>query len=155
VSASTADGAIASTFLSSQPINITLEFDLDRVDSAFTAGFDLVGYDSTVVFRTAFTDIEEGPRPKVVEGRNVLTCTIPPGLLNNGRYSISLRFSLHFIRWIAQEDQVLQFDVIADHGDSLFLNGQVRPGMISPILDWSVGTPPAVTANSAAAVPSR
>jgi lipopolysaccharide transport system ATP-binding protein len=151
VAATNARGVPSSTFLSSQPIHITMEFDLSAVDSAFSAGFELVAFDSTVVFRTDFTDASEEVRPVMTKGRNVLTCTIPPGLLNTGRYSISLRLSLHWIRWIVREDHVLQFDVIGDHGDSLFLNGQKRPGVINPILDWQAAWPSREAADSAAA----
>jgi hypothetical protein len=56
--------------------------------------------------------------------------------LNSGRYAIKLRIGLHWVRWIVRSDEVLQFDVIADHGDSLFLNDRARPGVVSPLLDW-------------------
>jgi hypothetical protein len=135
------DGQQASAFFSSKPMEITLEFDLAEVNSSFTAGFDLATIDGVVVFRSYFTDTVDDVSKIVKPGRNALRCTIPPGLLNSGRYLINLRVSLHWIKWIVLEDDVLQFDVIADHGESLFLNDHARPGVVAPILRWEAVTP--------------
>ncbi len=134
-------GTPATTFLTSQPIVVTIEFDLDRLDSALSAAFDLAAFDGSVVFRSAHTDMSESSRPRLVLGRNAVRCTIPPGLLNSGRYAINLRISLHMTKWLAFEDGVLSFDVVADHGESFFLNAQGRPGVVAPILSWSAVEP--------------
>lgn len=131
-----AEGRTSTSFFSSRPITLTLEFDLSAVDSAFIAGFDLATMDGVVVFRSYHTDLPDDAVPRLAVGRNAIRCTIPAGLLNSGRYIVNLRVSLHWTRWIVLEDNVLQFDVIADHGESLFLNDQSRPGVVSPILDW-------------------
>ena len=132
-----AEDRLSTSFFSSREIAITLEFDLARLDSAFIAGFDLATVDGTVVLRSYHTDLPEDAMPKLRVGRNAIRCTIPPGLLNSGRYVLHLRFSLHWTKWIAHVDSVLYFDVIADHGESLFLNDQARPGLVAPILDWA------------------
>jgi hypothetical protein len=54
------------------------------------------------------------------------------------------------IRSFVWEDDVLQFDVIADHGESLYLNQQGRPGVISPVLEWNEGAVGAAAADVAA-----
>jgi lipopolysaccharide transport system ATP-binding protein len=148
-------GDPATTFLSSQPIVVTLEFDLARLDSAFSAAFDLAASDGSVVFRSAHTDTSEASRPRLVVGRNAVQCTIPPGLLNSGRYAINTRLSLHMTRWIVHEDAVLQFDVVADHGESLFLNAQGRPGVVFPILSWNAVEPTVLVGREASTVPLR
>jgi lipopolysaccharide transport system ATP-binding protein len=130
------DGQTAAAFFSSRPITVTLEFDLAEVQSSFTAGFDLATLDGVVVFRSYLTDAVDEPAKLLKPGRNAIRCTIPPGLLNSGRYVINLRIGLHWIKWIAYVDDVMQFDVIADHGESLFLNDQARPGVVAPILQW-------------------
>jgi lipopolysaccharide transport system ATP-binding protein len=134
-------GEPATTFLSSQPIVVTLEFDLAATDSSFIAGFNLAAVDSTVVFHSGYTDMPETSRPRLVPGRNAIQCTIPPGLLNSGRYSINVRISLLNMQWIVHEDGVVNFDVIADHGESLFLNSPDRPGVVAPILAWNAVEP--------------
>jgi lipopolysaccharide transport system ATP-binding protein len=138
------EGAPAGSFGSSRPIQVALEFDLAHLDSAFIVAFDLVSSDGAVVFRASHTDADDLVRPALRLGRNALTCTIPSGLLNTGHYAINIRFSEHMTRWVVHEDGVLGFDVIADHGESLFLNAQGRPGVIAPILGWQSAEPETV-----------
>jgi lipopolysaccharide transport system ATP-binding protein len=135
------DGRLASTFFSSKPIEVTLEFDLAALDTSFTAGFDLASVDGVVVFRSYLTDLAEQDVPPLKVGRNAIRCTIPAGLLNSGRYLVNLRIGLHWVKWIVYSDDVLRFDVIADHGESLFLNDQARPGVVAPILSWEAVVP--------------
>jgi lipopolysaccharide transport system ATP-binding protein len=136
-------GEPSSTFLSSEPIYVTIEFDLVEVDNALTLGFDIAAYDASTVFRTFQSDTAEADRPALKPGRNALTCEIPAELLNSGRYFVNLRVAFQGIGWVAYPDQVLQFDVVADHGESLFLNDQTRPGVVAPILDWRTVDPTA------------
>jgi lipopolysaccharide transport system ATP-binding protein len=135
------EGKPSGSFFSRRPIHVVLELDLSRVDSSFIAGFDLGTTDGVVVFRSYTTDVAAEAAPRHVPGRNAIKCTIPPGLLNTGRYALHLRISLHWTRWIVLLDDALWFDVIADHGESLFLNDQTRPGVVAPILDWSTVEP--------------
>ena len=131
-------GNPSTSFFSSRPIHVTMEFDLARTDPSLTVGFDLVTVDGVPVFRSYQTDVSEHETPPLVAGRNALQCTIPPGLLNAGRYVLNLRVSLHGVKWIVHSDGVLYFDVVADHGESLFLNHpDGRPGVVAPVLGWT------------------
>ncbi len=73
-------GEPATTFLSSQPIVVTLEFDLatDRTRRSPRRSISST-VDGSVVFRSAHTDAPEASRPRLVQGRNAIRCTIPPG----------------------------------------------------------------------------
>lgn len=135
------NGNPSTSFFSSKPINVTLEFDLSRVDPAFIAGFDLATVDGVTVLRAYQTDVPEAGVPALRVGRNALTCMLPPGLLNTGRYVINLRFSLHWSKWIIFDSGCLYFEVVFDHGASLFLNDPARPGVIAPILAWEAVEP--------------
>jgi lipopolysaccharide transport system ATP-binding protein len=148
------EGRPGSSFFSSNPITVTLEFDLAEVNSSFTAGFDLATLDGVAVFRSYFTDVFEEPSKILKPGRNAIRCTIPVGLLNSGRYLINLRVSLHGTDSIVHADDVVQFDVIADHGESLFLNAQARPGVIAPIMEWKA-VEPATGADEIGLTPER
>jgi lipopolysaccharide transport system ATP-binding protein len=125
------------SFYSSQPIDITIEMDLAVDDPAFTIGIDLLTGDGVLAFTSYQRDVAESALPPFKRGRNAFRCTIPPGLLNGGRYMLNLRASLHNRRFIALEEGVLQFDVVVDHGDSIFLNAQARAGVILPTLEWA------------------
>jgi hypothetical protein len=131
----------ASSFFSSRPITVTIEFELTAIDPSFTLGFDLGSADGVVVFRSYITDTAEESAPRLSPGRNAVSCTIPPGLLNSGRYAVHLRVGLHWVKWIVHLDDALQFDVVADHGASLFLNDTARPGVVAPILAWEAVAP--------------
>jgi lipopolysaccharide transport system ATP-binding protein len=135
------DGEPAGSLFSSGPINLEVEFDLASLNPAFTVGFDVFTADGVLVFTSYHRDPVEEEQPRFAPGRNALRCAIPPGLLNSGRYVLNLRVSLHNRRWIAFEESVLHFDVIADHGDSLFLNAQARSGVILPVLGWGAVEP--------------
>jgi homopolymeric O-antigen transport system ATP-binding protein len=152
------EGRAASSYFSSKPIVVTIEFDLTRVDAAFGIGFDVATFDGVTVFRTWQLDAPDAELPLLRPGRNALQCVIPPGLLNFGRYVLNLRSWLHNTSWIAHEDAVLQFDVIADHGESLYQDHS-RPGVVAPALQW-IATDPAssleeIVADSLAADASR
>jgi hypothetical protein len=125
------------------------------VDTALTLGFDIAAYDASTVFRTFQSDTAEADRPALKPGRNALTCEIPAELLNSGRYFVNLRVAFQGIGWVAYPDQVLQFDVVADHGESLFLNQGDRPGVIAPILSWSDAEPESTLVTSSWAAPER
>ncbi|HZT15319.1 MAG TPA: ABC transporter ATP-binding protein [Gaiellaceae bacterium] len=134
-------GQPSGSFFSSKPINVTVEFDLAVVDPAFTVGIDLLTGDGVLVFTSYQRDMPDDALPPFAPGRNAFRCTIPPGLLNGGRYMLNLRVSLHNRRFIALEEGILQFDVVVDHGDSIFLNAQARAGVILPPLEWAAVEP--------------
>jgi len=131
------------TFFSSRPIHVTVDFDLSIVDPAFTVGIDLLTADGVMIFTSYQRDMPDDALPPFGPGRNAFRCTIPPGLLNGGRYMLNLRVSLHNRRFIALEESVLQFDVVFDHGESIFLNAQARAGVILPPLRWASVVPEA------------
>jgi len=128
------DGKPSTSFFSSGPINVTIEFDLAEVDPALVVGFDLVTVDGVPVFRSFQTDVPADAMPTLRPGRNAVQCTIPAGLLNAGRFVVNLRILLHFTRWIVHDTGSLYFDVVADHGE---MSTSARPGSIAPILPWS------------------
>ncbi len=128
-------------FFSSAPINVTIELDLAVDDPAFTVGIDLLTGDGILAFTSYQRDLAEDRVPPVRRGRNAFTCTIPPGLLNIGRYMLTIRAVMHNRRFIALEEGVLQFDVVVDHGESMFMNSQPRAGVILPVLEWTATEP--------------
>jgi lipopolysaccharide transport system ATP-binding protein len=130
------NGEPQSTFFSSKPIYVMLEFDLEAVHSALNLSIEVATIDGIVVFHSSFRDMPDGQAPRLVPGRNALRCAIPTELLNSGRYVVNLRAGLHGVRFIVYADAVLHFDVLADHGESLFLTGAARPGVIAPAVEW-------------------
>jgi lipopolysaccharide transport system ATP-binding protein len=137
-------GESSTTFFSSRPIYLTIEFELTEVNPALIAGIEVATVDGVAVFSSHFRDMPERTAPRLVSGLNALRCTIPSDLLNSGRYVVNLRFSLQNVKWIAYEDAILHFDLIADHGESLYLISGGRSGVIAPALEWVAVEPGAV-----------
>ena len=126
-------------FSSSRPILVEFEFTLTTIHSALTVGFDLYTSTGEVVLRSYNHDRSEKEWPSLRIGRNVLRCTIPPGLLNAGDYLVAPRVGLHCIEWIINSGPVVRFSVRLDHSDSPFWNladVAMRPGVISPCFRW-------------------
>jgi lipopolysaccharide transport system ATP-binding protein len=117
------------------PFHVRMEIDLGRVDDALTIGFDLVAADGAVAMRSFHTDGPPDQWPSLHLGRNALSCTIPAGLLNDGRYFVMPRVSLYCVRWIVHADSVVSFDVHRDPGPSPYAITS-RPGAIAPTLGW-------------------
>jgi len=128
------DGDVTNLISTDKPFTVRFEFDLSRVDRALCVGFDLASSDGTVVMRSYQTDGAEAQWPALGIGRNSIGCTVPAGLLNDGRYFVMPRISLHWVRWIVNGDSVVAFEVHRDSGQSPLLGP--RPGMIAPVLTW-------------------
>jgi lipopolysaccharide transport system ATP-binding protein len=131
-----------SSFFSSQPIDVVLEFDVLTPDPGLIAAVELVAADGTTVFRSYSLDGTGGPKPGVTRGRHALRCAIPPDLLNAGRYVVNVRIHGRGIDAIVNEPGVVHLDVMADHGESHFIvNSHGRPGVVAPVLAWAETEP--------------
>jgi hypothetical protein len=97
-------------------------------------GFDLLAAGGPV-FRTWHTDRSPDEWPRLEIGRNLLRCTLPAGILNEGSYAVAPRADVHRSHWIVNGDDAIWFEVIKDHSDSPFF--WIRsPGAIAPALSW-------------------
>jgi lipopolysaccharide transport system ATP-binding protein len=134
-------GEPRSSFYSSRPILIEMEFDLSFVHSAFKIGFELINEEGVVLFRSEHTDRGEQDWPILKLGRNKLQCQIPAALLNFGTYSVSPKATLHSITTILNGDPEIAFDVQLDHSESPLWSTERSadfPGVIAPCLPWKV-----------------
>lgn len=135
-------GEPGSTFFSSQPISVGFELDVRTPDPGLIVALDLVSSDGIIVFRSYSSDGGDAVLPGDARGPNAVRCTIPPGLLNGGRYLVNVRVHLRGIDGIVNELGVLAFDVTADHGESYFLTPvHGRPGLVAPVLPWEAVEP--------------
>ena len=130
-----ARGEVARSVSTAEPFKVRLEFDVFRADDALCVGFDLAASDGTVVLRSYQTDLEPREWPSLAEGRRILECTIPAGLLNGGRHTVLPRVSLHCVRWIVDSGCAIGFEVHMDHAVSPYAQF-VRPGVVAPTLAW-------------------
>jgi lipopolysaccharide transport system ATP-binding protein len=131
-----ADGEPANLVTTAKPFSVRLEVDLTRLDRSLCVGFDLASSDGAVVMRSYQTDVDEADWPALHIGRNSIECTIPAGLLNDGRYFVMPRIGLHWVRWIVNGGSVVSFRVHRDTGTSPLMGE--RPGAIAPVLSWKL-----------------
>jgi lipopolysaccharide transport system ATP-binding protein len=137
-------GEVADLVATSRPFGVRIEVDLASVPEDLCIGFDLATGDGSLVLRSYQSDL--GPRrwPKLTPGPNQLECTIPAGILNNGRYVVLPRVCIHNVRWIVHSEAAVSFEVHRDHveadpDDARSPYAQIiRPGIIAPILDWNL-----------------
>jgi lipopolysaccharide transport system ATP-binding protein len=129
-------GDAGSVFFSSRPINLEFDLELHTPDPALIVAAEVVSPDGIVVFRSYSSDALDGLQPGRGGGQVGLRCTIPPRLLNGGRFLVNVRVLLRGIDGIINEQGVLAFDVTADHGESYAAFHHVRPGLVAPILAW-------------------
>lgn len=136
------DGLPAELIPNSSPFFVRLEVDIARVSSALCIGFDLASADGAVVLRSYQTDGPTDEWPRLKAGRNVLECEIPAGLLNDGRFLVLPRLSIHRVRWISKGDTAISFQVHRDEVESPYAL-MPRPGGIAPVFRWALsdGTP--------------
>ena len=156
-----ATAAPATTFFTSASRSqVTLEFDLERRRSrGSTVGFDLADGRRRrrvllVLHATSATTAASALRP----GRNALRCDDPAGppqhrpLRRQPRASRSHGDPLDRLRG----RRSCTFDVVADHGESLFLHARRgRPGVVAPSSTWAGGRAGADARRASAALPAR
>jgi lipopolysaccharide transport system ATP-binding protein len=133
-------GTPRSAFLSSEAILVRFTVVVNEPHSQLKIGFDAIK-NTEVAFRTQHVD-SPSPVAALAKGIHLLTCRIPPHLLNQGDYQLAPLVSLHCIRFLLDEGQpVLKVRVDIDASASEFhmnLNQRNQPGAVFPLLEWSV-----------------
>jgi lipopolysaccharide transport system ATP-binding protein len=126
----------ADGFVTSKPINVTLEYELLESRRDLWVGIDVLAADGTVLFRSH--DDDAGARCRDV-GHYTASCTIPAHLLMPGDYSVNLLVALHPERWVINGSVTVRLPVVQVEGvNPLYIGEHVRPGYIQPTLDWHV-----------------
>ncbi|HJW76017.1 MAG TPA: ABC transporter ATP-binding protein [Thermoleophilia bacterium] len=129
-------GAPAPVVTTGDPFLIRMEVEIGRLSEALCIGFDLATADGATVLRSYQTDAAYEDWPALHLGRNRLYCEVPPGLLNDGRYLVLPRVSLHRVRWIVSSDAAVAFEVHRDTGESPYAL-MPRPGTVAPFFRWT------------------
>jgi lipopolysaccharide transport system ATP-binding protein len=116
---------------------IEIEYQLVGPIPGLRVGYRLLASDGSVLLSS--TDRDGGRRTEAdcLPGVYVSRCTIPGGLLNRGRYSISLGIDIPKVESILFIDNIVSFDIeIA--GDLGGTRSDNRLGFICPHLPWDV-----------------
>ena len=134
------DGIGKGIYSSKENLYVEMKFMVEIKNSALCIGFDLASPDGIVLFRSYQNDLPVDDWPDIKKGENIFLCKIHSGFLNGGLYYLSPKVKIHSTSvWIVNLDNVVQFEILLDHGVSPLwnsLDGTTRPGKIAPILNW-------------------
>lgn len=124
----------------SDDLCVMVEGNVERLDSALTIGFALFDGEGNQLFWSYFTDGPQAEWPVLKTGRVVLSCRLPPSLLNEGSYRVELIGSLHFREWILEpgkSDVAVVFELRGGLSESPLWISR-RPGILAPRLPWEL-----------------
>jgi lipopolysaccharide transport system ATP-binding protein len=130
---------IVDTIRSTEPFTIEMEYCLDGPVTGLRIGFYLNTTRAESVFTSFDTD-----EPELFEkhtnrpaGRYISRCTVPPDILNSGRYSLGVNASSFQIRRYFQDEDALKFNVDSTGAPGMHWPEQ-REGVVRPRLQWSI-----------------
>ena len=130
---------IVDSIRSTEPFYIEMEYCLDVPVTGLRIGFYLNTTRAESVF-TSFDTDDPGMFEKYTNrpaGRYVSRCTIPPDMLNSGRYSLGVNASSYQIRRYFQDEDALGFNVDATGAPGMHWS-EPRDGVVRPRLQWSI-----------------
>lgn len=120
-----------------KPLRFRIEFFLDEVLVKFKIGFSVFNERGELVFMSDHTDRAHDKQLQLRPGRNLLQATLPPHILNDGKYRVSLSASIDSERWLIDESDGIHLWIeIYGSGLNVRYWQQRRPGMIVPLLAW-------------------
>jgi lipopolysaccharide transport system ATP-binding protein len=132
-------GRVVDNVRSTEPFIVEVEYALDTPLTGLRIGIYLNTTRGEAVFTSFDTDdaaqFEKHTERKA--GHYFSRCTVPPDLLNAGRYSLGLNASTYQIRRYFGDEQALDFNVDATGAPGMQW-GEPRPGPIRPRLKWEI-----------------
>jgi len=142
-----ADGQpVASPARNDQDLFIRLEGEVLKEDAGLQLGYGLFHASGPLLFWSTNTDVPEGEWQRLKPGRHVLFSRLPAHSLNEGDYRFDLFLGLHHRLWICEPGVNAPSVTLSVEGglsrSPHWVEG--RPGLIGPILKWSVENEPAL-----------
>ncbi len=134
-----AKGSVSETVRSPEPFFIEMEYELTAPITGLRVGIYLTTARGDQVLTSFDTDDQKrfekfGTRPA---GRYVSRCTVPPDLLNGGRYTLGVNASAYRVRRYFMDEQALNFNVDASGAPGMQWP-EVRPGVLRPRFAWEI-----------------
>jgi lipopolysaccharide transport system ATP-binding protein len=121
----------------SEPINIVVEYDVNRpVSSAHVACF-IYNLEGICVLGTGDADIDQERLGTRREGRYKAWVQIPPRLLGEGTYSVTVTMGVPYVLVYDRHESVVQFQVTDTTSNRRELQHTRRPGILGIELPWS------------------
>ncbi|OGO36118.1 MAG: hypothetical protein A2W35_19295 [Chloroflexi bacterium RBG_16_57_11] len=134
-------GRVVDAVRSTEPLTLEVEYVLDAPITGLRVGFYLTTARGEYVWASFDTDNQAQfeAYPVRQAGRTISRCTIPPDILNEGRYFLGVNASAYRVRRYFQDEQALSFTVDAtDAPGSQW--PELRMGPVRPRLAWEIET---------------
>jgi lipopolysaccharide transport system ATP-binding protein len=125
-----------------EPVDVKIEFRIDRIAKGLRVGFDLLDASGGILFRTYHDDMAARP-VALDQGDHVLCARIPPNLLKAGRYFVSVQVGIHNACMILNGNIQLPIDLVLTDGVNAVYGGHPI-GHVMPAVEWSATKSPAV-----------
>ncbi len=132
-------GNVADTVQSREPLDIEVEYELDKEIQGLRVGIYLITIRGEVVFTSFDTDESKLYEKHGVRkpGRYISRAQIPANLLNEGQYVLGLNASSYRIKRYFQDERALAFNVDAMGAPGMQWP-EPRQGPIRPQLNWEI-----------------
>jgi lipopolysaccharide transport system ATP-binding protein len=130
---------VADTLRSTEPLTIEFEYRLDRPIQGLRVGIYLMTARGELVFTSFDTDSPAAYERFSVRpaGRYISRATLPPDLLNEGRYLIGLNASTYRVQRYFHDEQALTFSIDPSGAPGMQWV-ETRQGAIRPRLAWEI-----------------
>ncbi len=132
-------GRVADTVTAAEGFSIEFEYNLSEPINGLRVGLYMMTTRGEYIFTTFDTD-----DPAVFEsltarpaGCYVSRCSIPPNLMNEGRFILGVNASVYRIKRYFQDDKALTFTVDATGAPGMHWP-EKRLGSVRPQLDWKI-----------------
>ena len=133
-------GQVVDTVNATEGFQIELVYDIKRDISGLRVGIYMMTTRGEFVFTSFDTDDPLLYEKYAVRspGRYTSRCSIPPNLMNEGRYVLGVNASVYRIQRFFQDDKALTFTVDATGAPGMQWP-EVRLGHVRPNLVWNIG----------------
>jgi lipopolysaccharide transport system ATP-binding protein len=133
-------GQVVNTVNASDGFSIEIKYEIKIDISGLRVGIYLMTTRGEFVFTSFDTDDPHLYEKHAVRtpGRYTSRCSIPPNLMNEGRYALGVNASVYRIQRFFQDDKALTFTVDATGAPGMQWP-EKRLGPVRPNLDWKIG----------------
>jgi lipopolysaccharide transport system ATP-binding protein len=126
-------------FVTSAPVDITLEYTVSRPAAGLRVGIDVTTVDGITLWRSFDDDMMDRQKPPVAPGRYTAVCRLPENMFFPRQYLVSLSVGIQATRWISfgTVQQTLDFYNLNGVGH-VYADERVRAGLLMVGLEWEI-----------------
>ncbi len=128
-----ADGTLGSDFSCDEPVTIRLRFEMRKPSLSPMLVVSLRNLDGTQVLLSDIRDTDDAVNERLAVGHHTFEITIPPRLLGETSYLLSVSSGVALTGWVEQREDCCEF-TLRDFSNRLTTNG--RSCVLGVMLPW-------------------